>query len=117
MSRLHYLTAGESHGPCLTAIVEGLPAGLVVDKEAINHELRRRQGGYGRGGRQRIERDKVQILGGVIGGLTIGAPVSLRVENRDWANWEAHWAQGDLPKLTVPRPGHFHVNVRDAQRG
>ena len=106
MSRLSFLTAGESHGPCLTAIVEGLPAGLAVDEEAINYDLRRRQGGYGRGGRQRIERDKVQVLGGVIGGLTTGAPVSLRVENRDWANWEAHWAQGDLPKLTVPRPGH-----------
>jgi chorismate synthase len=106
MSRLRFLTAGESHGPCLTAIVEGLPAGLEVDAEAIGHDLRRRQGGYGRGGRQQIERDKVQILGGVIGGRTTGAPVSLRVENRDWANWEEHWARGDLPKLTVPRPGH-----------
>ena len=106
MSRLSFITAGESHGPCLTAIVEGLPAGLTVDLDAINAHLRRRQGGYGRGGRQQIERDQVEVLGGVIGGRTTGAPVSLRVANRDWANWEAHWAAGDLPALTVPRPGH-----------
>ena len=106
MSGLHFLTAGESHGPCLTAIVEGLPAGLGVDVGAINSDLRRRQGGYGRGGRMKIERDKVQVLGGVIGGQTTGAPVALRVENRDWANWQERWAKGDLPKLTVPRPGH-----------
>ena len=83
MSGLSFLTAGESHGPCLTAIVEGLPAGLLVDVEAINHDLRRRQGGYGRGGRMKIERDRVEILGGVIGGQTTGAPVSLRIANRD----------------------------------
>jgi chorismate synthase len=111
---LRFLTAGESHGPCLTAIVEGLPAGLDVDVEAINRDLARRQGGYGRGGRMKIERDKVDILGGVLpstgsghrGGKTTGAPVSLRIENRDWANWRERWASGDLPKLTVPRPGH-----------
>lgn len=106
MTRLYFVTAGESHGPCLTAIVEGLPAGLPVDVEAIDRDLRRRQGGYGRGGRMKIERDRVQILGGVIGGQTTGAPISLRVDNRDWANWEAHWSSGDLPALTVPRPGH-----------
>jgi len=106
MARLYFITAGESHGPCLTAIVEGLPAGLPVDVEAINRDLRRRQGGYGRGGRMQIERDTVQILGGVIGGRTTGAPVALRVENRDWANWEERWAKGDLPRLTIPRPGH-----------
>jgi chorismate synthase len=103
---LRFLTAGESHGPCLTAIVEGLPAGLALDEEAIDHELARRQGGYGRGGRMKIERDKVEVLGGVLGGKTTGAPISLRIENRDWANWREHWAAGDLPKLTVPRPGH-----------
>jgi chorismate synthase len=111
---LQFLTAGESHGPCLTAIVEGLPAGLVVDVEAINRDLARRQGGYGRGGRMKIERDRVEILSGVIpstgsgqrAGRTIGAPVSLRIENRDWPNWRDRWAAGDLPKLTVPRPGH-----------
>ena len=103
---LRFLTAGESHGPCLTAIAEGLPAGLVVDVEAINRDLARRQGGYGRGGRMNIERDRVEILGGVIAGQTTGAPVALRIENRDWANWRDRWAAGDLPTLTVPRPGH-----------
>ena len=103
---MRFLTAGESHGPCLTAIVEGLPAGLAVDSDVINHELARRQGGYGRGGRMDIERDRVEILGGLIAGQTTGAPVALRIENRDWANWRDRWAAGDLPKLTVPRPGH-----------
>ncbi len=103
---LQFLTAGESHGPCLTAIVEGLPAGLAVEVEAIDRDLARRQSGYGRGGRMKIERDRVEILGGVLAGQTTGAPVSLRIENRDWPNWRARWAAGDLPKLTVPRPGH-----------
>ena len=103
---LRFLTAGESHGPCLTAIVEGLPAGLAVDVEAVNRDLVRRQGGYGRGGRMRIERDRVEILSGVIAGRTTGAPVALRIENRDWANWRDRWATGDLPRLSVPRPGH-----------
>jgi chorismate synthase len=103
---MRFLTAGESHGPCLTAIVEGLPAGLVVDSEAINRELARRQVGYGRGGRMNIERDRVEIVGGLIAGQTTGAPIALRIENRDWANWRDRWAAGDLPKLTVPRPGH-----------
>jgi chorismate synthase len=106
MTMLRFLTAGESHGPCLTAIVEGLPAGLAVNVEAIDRDLARRQGGYGRGGRMKIERDKVDILGGVLYGQTTGAPISLRIENRDWANWRERWAAGDLPKLTVPRPGH-----------
>ena len=103
---LRFLTAGESHGPCLTAVVEGLPAGLAVDIEAINRDLARRQGGYGRGGRMQIERDRVEILGGVIAGQTTGAPVALRIANRDWANWRDRWVAGDLPRLTVPRPGH-----------
>lgn len=103
---LHFITAGESHGPCLTAIVEGMPAGVKVDGAAVDRELARRQGGYGRGGRMAIEQDRVEILGGVIAGQTTGAPIALRIANRDWANWEAHWAAGDLPKLTVPRPGH-----------
>ncbi|HUX77982.1 MAG TPA: chorismate synthase [Anaerolineae bacterium] len=103
---LRFLTAGESHGSCLTAIVEGLPAGLEVDVGAINRDLARRQGGYGRGGRMKIERDRVEILGGVIAGRTTGAPVALRIENRDWANWRDRWAAGDLPCLSVPRPGH-----------
>jgi chorismate synthase len=103
---LKFLTAGESHGPCLTAIVEGLPAGLEVDLEAIGHELRRRQGGYGRGGRMEIERDRAEVLGGVLCGVTTGAPVALRIENRDWSNWCDRWAAGDLPRISVPRPGH-----------
>lgn len=106
MPVLRFLTAGESHGPCLIAVVEGLPAGLAVDVEAINRELARRQGGYGRGGRMHIEQDRAEILGGVIGGRTTGAPVALRIENRDWLNWRDRWSAGDLPKLTVPRPGH-----------
>jgi len=80
---LRFLTAGESHGPELTAIIEGLPAGLRLTAEDIDHDLRRRQMGYGRGGRMAIERDQVQITGGVIADQTIGAPVSLVVENRD----------------------------------
>jgi len=99
---LRFLTAGESHGPCLTAIVEGLPAGLPVDEETINRDLRRRQSGYGRGGRMQIERDQVQVLSGVWQGRTTGAPLALRIENKDWENWRDR----DLPPQTVPRPGH-----------
>ena len=105
-AKLRFLTAGESHGPCLVAIVDGIPAGLAIDAEAIDRELARRQGGYGRGGRMRIERDRVEILSGVIAGVTTGAPVGLRIENRDWENWRDRWQENDLPKLTVPRPGH-----------
>jgi chorismate synthase len=99
---LRFLTAGESHGPCLTTIIEGMPAGLHLSKEKINVDLRRRQGGYGRGQRMKIERDKVETLSGVAKGLTIGAPIALRIENRDWANWKDR----DVPPWTVPRPGH-----------
>jgi len=99
---LRFLTAGESHGPCLTAIVEGMPAGLAISEEAINRELGRRQKGYGRGERMKIEQDRVEILGGVMHGRTSGAPLALRIENRDWANWK----ERDWPPLTVPRPGH-----------
>jgi len=99
---LRFLTAGESHGPCLVAIVEGLPAGLRVDEEAINRDLQRRQGGYGRGARMQIERDRAELLSGVWQGRTTGAPVALRIENRDWVNWRDR----ELSPLTVPRPGH-----------
>jgi len=99
---LRFLTAGESHGPYLVAIVEGLPAGLRVKQEAIDRDLLRRQGGYGRGARMQIERDRVELLSGVWRGCTSGAPVALRIENKDWANWRDR----DLPPLTVPRPGH-----------
>jgi len=99
---LRFLTAGESHGPALVAIVEGLPAGLQVDVDAVNRDLARRQGGYGRGGRQAIERDAIELLSGVVDGVTIGAPVAMLIRNRDWANWR----ERDVPPWTRPRPGH-----------
>ena len=99
---LRFLTAGESHGPCLTGIVDGLPAGLALAEQAINDDLRRRQGGYGRGGRQSIERDQVEILGGLDRGRTTGAPLALRIANRDWENVRGK----EQPPMTVPRPGH-----------
>ena len=103
---IRFMTAGESHGPCLTAIIDGFPSGIPVNLNEINHELSRRQGGYGRSHRQSIERDEVEILGGVIYGRTTGAPISLRINNRDWANWRERWSSGELPVLQVPRPGH-----------
>jgi len=110
---LRFYTAGESHGQALLAFLSGLPAGLRVDVDAINHELHRRQLGYGRGGRQKIEKDTAEIFAGVRHGQTIGAPISLRIENRDWANWEKILPVGatDAPeaasrKVVAPRPGH-----------
>lgn len=103
---MRFLTGGESHGPCLTTIVEGLPAGLEIDVRAIDDELARRQSGYGRGQRMKIERDRAEILGGVLAGRTIGAPVVLQIANRDWENWREKWESGALPPITVPRPGH-----------
>jgi chorismate synthase len=110
---LRFCTAGESHGQALLAFVSGLPAGLAVDVELINRELHRRQLGYGRGGRQKIEKDQADIFAGVRHGRTIGAPVALRIENRDWANWqkilpvEATSApEAESRKLVAPRPGH-----------
>ncbi len=102
MDRLRFLTAGESHGPALLGIVEGLPAGLSVDPEAINRDLARRQIGFGRSARMRIENDRVEILGGIANGKTIGAPVALRIENLDYANWRTKV----IPPQTIPRPGH-----------
>ena len=99
---LRFLTAGESHGPCLTAIVEGLPAGLSVRSEDIDRELRRRQGGFGRGARQQIEHDTVKVLSGLWDGRTIGAPLSLLIANRDHENWR----EREVPPWTKPRPGH-----------
>lgn len=103
---LRMMTGGESHGPCLTVVIDGFPAGLRVDVEAINRDLTRRQGGYGRNTRQQIERDRVEILGGMLRGETIGAPLVMRIENRDWENWRERWAENRLEALTVPRPGH-----------
>lgn len=99
---LRFLTAGESHGSALTAVVEGLPAGLSLTEEDIDLQLSRRQTGYGRSGRQKIEQDKVAISGGLAHGRTTGGPLALRIENRDWANWK----DKEVPPLTVPRPGH-----------
>src|SRR5262245_39071573 len=99
---LRILTAGESHGPVLTAIIEGLPAGLPIKAEDVNGELERRQKGYGSGGRMSIERDEAQITSGVVNGLTTGAPVAMTVENRDYKNWR----EKDIAPMTIPRPGH-----------
>ncbi len=99
---LRFLTAGESHGPELTAIIDGLPAGLPLDLEAINRELARRQEGYGSGGRMQIETDTVRITSGVAAGKTTGAPIALTVINRDYKNWR----EKDIPPMTTPRPGH-----------
>jgi len=86
---LRFLTAGESHGPQVPAVLDGLPAGLSIDVSQIDFQLQRRQKGYGRGGRMKIEHDRVKILSGLRGGLTLGSPITLVIENRDWANWSA----------------------------
>lgn len=104
-----FLTAGQSHGQCLTAIVEGLPAGLPIDIEGINRDLKRRQQGYGRGGRMKIETDKAEILSGVRFGETLGDPVTLRIKNKDWENWTERMSVTGAPsglKVTAARPGH-----------
>jgi chorismate synthase len=110
---LRFLTAGESHGPALTVVVDGLPAGVPVEREAIDHDLRRRQGGYGRGGRMKIETDTVEVLSGIRHGRTLGSPVSLLVRNRDHAAWLDVMSPDPQPdaarerrRLRYPRPGH-----------
>lgn len=109
---MRFLTAGESHGPGLTAIIEGLPANLFVSEKKLNHELHRRQQGYGRGGRMQIEKDKVEVLSGLRFGKTLGSPLTLHITNRDYANWREQMAPfGDLDTteikpVTKPRPGH-----------
>ncbi len=108
---LRYMTAGESHGPRLTAIVEGLPAGLPLSVAALNADLARRQGGYGRGGRMLIEQDTVEISAGMRGGHTLGSPLAMSIANRDWANWEQRMSAeaftGEPPEpVRLPRPGH-----------
>src|SRR5437588_8099007 len=129
---LELATAGESHGPALVAIVSGLPAGLALDKTAIDADLRRRQEGYGRSPRQRIESDAVEVLAGLRHGRTLGTPLALVVRNRDHANWESGmspWPPEGEPSgkgtkpVTLPRPGHADLaggpkygpaDVRDA---
>src|SRR6202161_2562524 len=108
---LRYFTAGESHGEALVAFISGLPAGLKVNQEALDRELWRRQQGYGRGGRMKIERDTAHILSGVRQGITIGSPISILLENRDWKNWQEALpvAEGDPAlhkRVASPRPGH-----------
>jgi chorismate synthase len=99
---LRFLTAGESHGPALTAILEGMPSGLPLTKEDVNAQLRRRQRGFGSGGRMRIERDQVRLCGGVLNGRTTGAPIAIEIENQDWVNWR----HKEIQPMTIPRPGH-----------
>ena len=127
VSVFRYLSAGESHGPQLTAIIEGLPSGLPVRFEAINSDLARRQQGYGRGGRMKIETDTVEILSGVRWGETLGSPLTLTVKNRDWENWNTKMSaqpddRDDTIAVTRPRPGHadltgalkyHHADVRN----
>ena len=108
---LRFFTAGESHGPCLTAIVEGFPAGVSIDVTQINHDLSRRQQGYGRGGRMKIEKDEALIQSGVRWGESLGSPITLVVQNRDWRNWEKRMSPFAEDKdeniaVTRPRPGH-----------
>ena len=107
-----FLTAGESHGEALVAVIDGVPAGLAMAEADVNEDLARRQRGYGRGGRMKIERDQVRILSGVRGGATLGSPITLQIANRDWENWKSTMAvsppaAGVSPKeVTRPRPGH-----------
>jgi len=107
---LRLTTAGESHGPGLTCIIEGLPAGVAIEREAIDRDLHRRQLGHGRGGRMKIERDRVEVTGGVRHGRTLGGPVALQVGNRDYANWEERmnpWpVDAEVAEVHLPRPGH-----------
>ena len=107
---LRFTTAGESHGPGLTAVLEGLPAGLELRPEDIDSDLARRQLGHGRGGRMKIETDRAEVTSGVRHGRTLGSPISLRIQNRDYANWEERmnpWpVDGDVAEVHLPRPGH-----------
>jgi chorismate synthase len=125
---LHFQTAGESHGQGLVAILQGLPAGLRVDFDYVNRELKRRQGGYGRGGRMKIESDTAQFISGVRHGQTIGSPIAVMIVNRDWENWKDAMAVEDRPEsrakhkpLSPPRPGHADLagclkfNFREAR--
>jgi chorismate synthase len=110
MSRLRWLTAGESHGPRLTAVVEGIPSGLPLLAEDVDADLARRQRGYGRGGRMKLETDRVELVGGVRGGETLGSPISMSIQNKDHANWLDRMSAAPMAAapdpLTRPRPGH-----------
>ncbi|MGB9873890.1 MAG: chorismate synthase, partial [Hydrogenobacter sp.] len=108
---IRFLTAGESHGKAIVCILEGIPANLEISSDYINKELERRQRGYGRGGRMKIEKDQVEILSGVRFGKTLGSPIAMLIPNRDWENWSEKMAiEGERPQsavpFTKPRPGH-----------
>lgn len=110
---IRFLTAGESHGPQLTAIIDGFPAGVKLNVDAINADLARRQQGYGRGGRMKIESDRVEIMSGVRFGETLGSPITLVVKNRDWENWQDRMSAFGAPtgdEVTAVRPGHADLN-------
>ncbi|MFH1702329.1 MAG: chorismate synthase [Nitrospirota bacterium] len=127
MSYLRFLTSGESHGKALIGIIEGIPSGLYLSEEDIDRDLKRRQSGYGRGARMKIESDHAEILSGVRWGKIIGSPISLSIENKDWKNWIEGMspyqdAKGSIPPVTKPRPGHadlsgaikyYHHDIRD----
>ncbi len=112
---LRYVTAGESHGKCLTGVLEGLPSGLPIDVDFINLQLHRRQLGYGRGGRMQIEKDRIDITGGVRHGRTLGSPVSFLIWNKDWEHWQVPMSPEAVPEgtnirsVTRPRPGHVDL--------
>src|SRR5512135_2538561 len=105
MTNLRFLTSGESHGRALTGIIEGIPAGLSLSSEDIDRELKRRQGGYGRGGRMKIESDRALILSGIRRGRTLGSPIGVMVENKDWENWkEVMSPDPDVRKVPAKDP-------------
>lgn len=107
---LRILTAGESHGKSLVGVIEGFPANVKIDIDRVNHDLGRRQQGYGRGGRMKIEQDQIEIISGVRGGRTLGSPIAFLIANRDYENWKAHMDpirdNEDTRRVTKPRPGH-----------
>lgn len=109
MPRIRILTAGESHGKALIGILEGMPAGVKIEKEKIDQELQRRQKGFGRGERQKIELDRVEILSGIRFGVTLGSPIAIQIVNRDWENWKNRmdpWGGEETQPVQIPRPGH-----------
>ena len=115
MSTLRYITAGESHGRALIGIIEGIPSGISLSKKDIDRDLKRRQGGYGRGGRMKIESDHAEIMSGVRWGKTIGSPISILVENKDWSNWFSGMSplsehENSIEPVTKPRPGHADLS-------
>src|SRR5512134_34069 len=111
MQPIRFFTLGESHGKALTGIIEGVPAGFALSPKDIDRDLKRRQGGHGRGGRMTIESDRAEIMSGVRWGKTLGSPIAVSIENKDWKNWLAGMSaleenRGSIPPVTRPRPGH-----------